>query len=123
LNRVFGDAANAPNPQRGLAQMMFGLSSLSGILLDEFAQVTGRSRREVLHGVDVRYLNAPRPGPNPAQPALRRAAASPQPIAARTGSGFVGRKLQELQGYLRSLIGDSRVRQLDQQIMAVSRNL
>jgi hypothetical protein len=69
LNRVFGDAANAPNPQRGLAQMMFGLSSLSGVLLGEFAQVTGRSRREVLHGVDVRYLNAPRPGPNPAQPA------------------------------------------------------
>jgi hypothetical protein len=42
LNRVFGDAADAPDPQRGLAQF------------------TGRSRREVLHGVHVRYLN---PGP------------------------------------------------------------
>jgi hypothetical protein len=43
-------------------------------------------------------------------------------IAVRTGSGFVGRKLQELQVHLTSLIGNSRVRELDQQIMAISRN-
>lgn len=43
-------------------------------------------------------------------------------IAARTGSGFVSRKLQELQVHLTSFIGNSRVRQLDQQIMAISRN-
>jgi tetratricopeptide (TPR) repeat protein len=44
-------------------------------------------------------------------------------IAIRTGSGFVGRRLQELQGHLVPLLGNSQVRQLDQQIMAVSRNL
>jgi tetratricopeptide (TPR) repeat protein len=43
-------------------------------------------------------------------------------IAVRTGSGFVSRKLQELQVHLTSFIGNSRVRQLDQQIMAISRN-
>lgn len=42
--------------------MMFGLSSLSGILLDELAAVTARSRTEVLHGVHLRYLG---PGPIP----------------------------------------------------------
>jgi tetratricopeptide (TPR) repeat protein len=44
-------------------------------------------------------------------------------IAARTGSGFVSRKLQELQDHLTSLLDNSRVRQLDQQIMAISKNL
>ena len=43
-------------------------------------------------------------------------------IAVRTGSGFVSRKLQELQVHLTSFIGNSRVRELDQQIMAISRN-
>lgn len=43
-------------------------------------------------------------------------------IATRTGSGFISRKLQELQGYLAPLLGSSRVRQLDRQIVAVSRN-
>jgi transcriptional regulator with XRE-family HTH domain len=42
-------------------------------------------------------------------------------IAARTGSGFISRRLQALQDHLTSLLGNSRVRQLDQQIIAVSR--
>jgi hypothetical protein len=62
MNRAFGDAAGAPDPWRGLADMMFGLSSLSGILLDELAEVTGRSRGEVLHAVHLRYLD---PGVGP----------------------------------------------------------
>jgi hypothetical protein len=37
--------------------MMFGLSSLSGILLDELAEVTGRSRGDVIHTVHRRYLD------------------------------------------------------------------
>lgn len=44
-------------------------------------------------------------------------------IATRTGSGFIGRRLQELQGHLKPLFGHSQVRQLDQQIIAVTRNL
>jgi hypothetical protein len=46
------------------AELMFGLSSLSGILLDELAAVTGRSRSEVVHGVHLRYLG---PGPGPSR--------------------------------------------------------
>jgi hypothetical protein len=57
MNRAFGDATGAQDPWRGLADMMFGLSSLSGILLDELAQATGRSRGEVLHAVHLRYLD------------------------------------------------------------------
>ena len=57
MDRVIGDAAESPDPLRGLAQMMFGLSSLSGILLDELADATGRSRGEVLHAVHLRYLD------------------------------------------------------------------
>lgn len=58
MNRALGDATQTTDPRRGLAEMMFGLSSLSGILLDEFAEVTGRSRGEVLHGVHLRYLGS-----------------------------------------------------------------
>lgn len=43
-------------------------------------------------------------------------------IATRTGSGFIGRKLQGFQDHLTPLLANNRVRQLDQQIMAVSRN-
>jgi cyanophycinase-like exopeptidase len=57
MNRAFSDAAGAQDPWRGFADMMFGLSSLSGILLDELADVTGRSRGEVLHAIHLRYLD------------------------------------------------------------------
>jgi hypothetical protein len=62
MDRTIGDAVGAAEPMRGLAQVIFGLSSLSGILLDELAGVTGRSRGEVLHAVHLRYL-VPRTGP------------------------------------------------------------
>ncbi|MDQ2792331.1 MAG: hypothetical protein DLM60_07605 [Pseudonocardiales bacterium] len=57
MDRVIGDLAAAQDTLRGLAEMMFGLSSLSGILLDELADVTDRSRGEVLHAVHLRYLD------------------------------------------------------------------
>lgn len=62
MDRVIGDAADAPDPRQGLAQMMFGLFSLSSILLDELAQVTGQSHGDLLRGVHLRYLN-PDAGP------------------------------------------------------------
>jgi hypothetical protein len=62
MDRTIGDAVSGVEPLRGLAQVIFGMSSLSGILLDELAGVTGRSRGEVLHAVHVRYLD-PRAGP------------------------------------------------------------
>lgn len=60
MNRAIGDAAAAADPLRALSEMIFGLSSLSGILLDELAEVTGRSRGEILHAVHLRYLNPTR---------------------------------------------------------------
>ena len=57
MNRAFGDAAGSPDPWRGFADMMFGLSSLSGILLDELAEATGQSHGEILHAVHRRYLD------------------------------------------------------------------
>ncbi len=57
MNRAIGDVAGTADPFRGLSEMIFGLSSLSGILLDELAEVTGRSRSEVLHAVHLRYLD------------------------------------------------------------------
>jgi hypothetical protein len=62
MDRTIGDAVSAAEPLRGLAEVIFGMSSLSGILLDELAGVTGRSRGEVLHAVHLRYLD-PRAGP------------------------------------------------------------
>lgn len=56
LGRAIGDAVKVADPLRGLAEMIFGLSSLSGILLDELAQASGRSRDEVLNAVHRRYL-------------------------------------------------------------------
>jgi len=43
-------------------------------------------------------------------------------IARRTGSGFISRKLQGLRDHLAPLLGNSRARRLDQQIMVISRN-
>ncbi|MGH4018774.1 MAG: hypothetical protein ACRDT0_05930 [Pseudonocardiaceae bacterium] len=60
MNRTIGDAARSDEPVRGLAEMMFGLSSLSGILLDELARTTGRSHGEVLQAVHHRYLDPTR---------------------------------------------------------------
>ncbi|MGH3674006.1 MAG: hypothetical protein ACRDSH_25780 [Pseudonocardiaceae bacterium] len=58
MDRTIVDATCDQDPTRGLAELMFGLSSLSGILLDELAETTGRSRSEVLHSVHQRYLDA-----------------------------------------------------------------
>jgi hypothetical protein len=44
-------------------------------------------------------------------------------IAVQTGSGFIGRKLRELQSHLAPLFGNSEVRQLDQWIMDVCRGV
>jgi hypothetical protein len=41
-------------------------------------------------------------------------------MAEQSGSGFIARKLQGLQGHLAPLLGNSRVRQLDERIMALS---
>jgi len=62
MDRTISDATTSQHPLGWLAEIMFGLSALSGILLDELAEVTGRSRSEVLHAVHLRYLG---PGVEP----------------------------------------------------------
>jgi hypothetical protein len=44
-------------------------------------------------------------------------------IAVQTGSGFISRKLQGLQGHLVPLLGNSQVRQVNQRIMDVCRRV
>jgi cyanophycinase-like exopeptidase len=70
MDRTIGEAVSAQDPLRRLAEMMFGLSALSGILLDELAQATGRSCGEVLQAVHLRYLDPSYrdPGPGAARP-------------------------------------------------------
>jgi hypothetical protein len=43
-------------------------------------------------------------------------------VAEQTGSGFISRKLQDLQGHLVPLLGNSRVRLANQRIATLSRN-
>ena len=57
MNRALNDATTA-DPLRGVSETIFGLSCLAGILLDELAETTGRSRTEVLHAIHLRYLAA-----------------------------------------------------------------
>ncbi|HJT03259.1 MAG TPA: hypothetical protein VJ757_06475 [Pseudonocardiaceae bacterium] len=57
MDRTITDAAGVRDSLRGRAEVIFGLSSLSGILLDELAQASGRSRGEVLHAVHRRCLD------------------------------------------------------------------
>jgi hypothetical protein len=63
MDRTISDAVASQHPLGWLAETVFGLSSLSGILLDELAEVTGRSRPEVLHAVHLRYLGPGYLGP------------------------------------------------------------
>jgi hypothetical protein len=60
MNHTLSETTSTQDPLQGLAEMIFGLSSLSGIPLDELAQVTSRSHGEVLHAVHLRYLDPTR---------------------------------------------------------------
>lgn len=56
LERVISDAMSDHDPQRACAQLLFGMASLSGILLDELADHTSRTHSQVLTHVHRRYL-------------------------------------------------------------------
>ena len=60
MDRTLGDVTRSDQPVRGLAEMIYGLSALSGILLDELARGSDRSHSEVLQAVHHRYLNPAR---------------------------------------------------------------
>lgn len=48
MNRVLADALRSQDPRRGLTELMFGMTSLSGILLEELATSSGRSPSDLL---------------------------------------------------------------------------
>lgn len=56
LDRAIADALKSDDQVRGTGEILFGLSSLSGILLDELAAATGRTHSQVLHALRNSYV-------------------------------------------------------------------
>jgi hypothetical protein len=56
MDRVINDVTTSPDPRKALARLMFGQTSLAGVLLDEIAELTGSSREDVLQAVHRRYV-------------------------------------------------------------------
>jgi hypothetical protein len=55
MRRAVHDAG-ADDPAAGTAQLLFGLSALSGILLDRIADLTGQDKSHVLAEIHQLYL-------------------------------------------------------------------
>ncbi len=58
LDRVLVEAIRSDDPLRALCEVLFGLGSLSGLLLTELARATGRSRGELVESLRGRYVAA-----------------------------------------------------------------
>lgn len=56
MQRVIGDAMSTDDPARGMAEVVFGLSALSGILLDQLSDTTGSEQSDLLAAVHRAYL-------------------------------------------------------------------
>jgi len=56
IRRVLGDPLDGGDPGETLARLTFGLSALSGILLEEVAEATGRDQAQVLADIHRGYL-------------------------------------------------------------------
>jgi len=56
VQRVLGDPLDGGDPGEALARLTFGLSALSGILLEEIAEATGRDQAQVLADIHRGYL-------------------------------------------------------------------
>jgi len=56
VQRVLGDPLDGGDPGETLALLTFGLSALSGILLAEIAEATGRDQAQVLADIHRGYL-------------------------------------------------------------------
>ena len=57
VQRVVSEPLDGGEPAEVMARLTFGLSALSGILLDEIAQATGRDQTEVLADIYRSYLS------------------------------------------------------------------
>jgi hypothetical protein len=58
MRRVVGESLTGADPARAVAELLFGLSALSNLLLDELAEHTGQNRADVLAEVHRSYLSA-----------------------------------------------------------------
>ena len=56
VQRVLGDPLEGGDPSETVARLTFGLSALSGILLAETAETTGRDQAQVLADIYRGYL-------------------------------------------------------------------
>jgi len=56
MRRVVGESLDGADPGRAIAQLLFGLSALNSILLDDLATATSRARATILTEVHRRYL-------------------------------------------------------------------
>ena len=59
MRRVVGDSLTGADPGRAVAELLFGLSALGGILLDQLAETGERSQAQLLQQLHHTYLAAP----------------------------------------------------------------
>ena len=56
IQRVIAEPLDGGEPAEVLARLTFGLSALSGILLEEVAEATGRDQTQILADIHRSYL-------------------------------------------------------------------
>ncbi|MGW7370129.1 hypothetical protein ACWGI8_43620 [Streptomyces sp. NPDC054841] len=59
MQRVLDDCLTGDEPAKAVTETLFGLSALSGILLQELSEATGTDQAELLSRVHSAYLNSP----------------------------------------------------------------
>jgi hypothetical protein len=58
IQRVLGESLTGADPSKALAEVVFCLSALSGILLDRLAEQTGQKRVDLLAELHRDYVRA-----------------------------------------------------------------
>ena len=56
MRRVVSDSMTTSDPTTATAQLLFGMAALTGILLDDLCQQSGRDRTDVLAEIHRLYL-------------------------------------------------------------------
>lgn len=57
LERVLREVFAEEDPGRAVAELIFGMSSISGILLGELSEQTGASREQIIQRIRENYLD------------------------------------------------------------------
>jgi hypothetical protein len=58
LDRAVADALRTDDPTRNTAEILFGLSTVAGLLLEELASATGRTHSQVLNALHNQHVVA-----------------------------------------------------------------